>query len=59
MQDRTAVLEAQKALLSARNALCSALIDWRLTDLELRRDMGVLKLSEAGMWLVGNGDNHG
>lgn len=53
------VLEAQKALLSARNALCSALIDWRLTDLELRRDMGVLKLSEAGMWLVGNGDNHG
>lgn len=44
------VLEAQEALLSARNALCAALVDWRLTELELRRDMGVLEIDEAGMW---------
>jgi len=44
------VLEAQAALLSARNALCAAQIDWRLADLELRRDMGVLEIDEAGVW---------
>ena len=53
------VLEAEAALLSARNALCSALIDWRMSDLQLRRDMGVLKISEAGIWREGDGNNHG
>ena len=53
------VLEAEAALLSARNAWCSALIDWRMSDLQLRRDMGVLKISEAGMWREEDGDNHG
>jgi len=50
------VLEAQEALLAARNALCSALIDWEVSDLSLRRDMGVLKISDAGMWQDANGD---
>lgn len=54
------VLEAQKALLLARNALCAALIDWRLTDLELRRDMGVLEIDAAGMWRgEDDGADHG
>lgn len=53
------VLEAEEALLTARNALCSAMIDWQVSDLELRRDMGVLKVSEAGMWHEANGDNNG
>ncbi len=53
------VLEAQASLLTARNALYSALIDWQLGDLQLRRDMGVLKISESGMWVVPFGDHHG
>jgi len=53
------VLEAEAALLSARNALCSALIDWRMSELQLRRDMGVLKISETGLWREEGGDNHG
>jgi len=53
------VLEAQENLLAARNALCKVLIDWQVSDLELQRDMGVLKISEAGMWLETNGEDHG
>lgn len=53
------ILEAESAILSARNALCAAVIDWRMSDLELRRDMGVLKISEAGMWQEDNGENNG
>ena len=34
------VLEAQSALLRARNSLCAAVIGWRVSELELRRDMG-------------------
>ena len=53
------VLEAQKNLLTARNELCSVLINWQISDLELQRDMGVLKISEAGMWLEASGEDHG
>ncbi len=53
------VLEAQEDLLAARNELCSVLIDWQVSDLELQRDMGVLKISEAGMWLEPNEEDHG
>ena len=52
------ILEAESAMLTARNAFCSAVIEWRVTDLELRRDMGVLEVSEAGMWRIVNGENH-
>jgi outer membrane protein TolC len=44
------VLEAEDSLLRARNALVSALIAWRVSDLELRRDMGVLAVEENGLW---------
>ena len=35
------ILEAENALLTARNALCSAVIDWRMSDLSLRNAMGI------------------
>ena len=35
------ILEAENALLTARNALCSAVIDWRMSDLSLRNAMGL------------------
>ena len=35
------ILEAESALLTARNALCSAVIDWRMSDLSLRNAMGL------------------
>ena len=53
------VLEAESALLTARNALCSALIDWRMSELQLRCDMGVLRMTESGTWSEGNGKGHG
>ena len=52
------VLEAESAMLTARNAFCSAVIQWRMSDLELRRDMGVLDVTDAGMWRIANGDIH-
>jgi len=53
------ILEAESALLSARNALCAAVIAWHMSELELRRDMGVLEISETGLWRDVNGENHG
>jgi outer membrane protein TolC len=54
------ILEAESAMLTARNALCSAVIQWRLSELALRRDMGVFGIGEDGMWreTVDRG-NHG
>ncbi|MDD4101922.1 MAG: TolC family protein [Kiritimatiellae bacterium] len=53
------ILEAEGAMLSARNALCSAVILWWRSDLELRRDLGVLDISDAGMWHDFYGDENG
>ena len=36
------ILEAESAMLTARNALCSAVISWRISDLSLRSSMGTL-----------------
>ncbi|MCL1921092.1 MAG: TolC family protein [Kiritimatiellaeota bacterium] len=44
------MLEAQSTLLQAQNNLCNAVIGWRISELELRRDMGVLAISETGVW---------
>ena len=38
------ILEAESAMLTARNALCSAVISWRLSDLSLRNAMGTLEV---------------
>ena len=53
------VLDAQANLLSVRTELCTELIKWQMHDLALRRDMGVLRISEAGMWLEANGEDNG
>lgn len=44
------LLDAQEALLSARNSLTSALISYRLAELSLQRDLGVLKVDGNGLW---------
>jgi len=44
------VLEAQDALISAQNALTSALISYRLGELSLQRDLGVLEVHAQGLW---------
>ncbi|MGQ0615363.1 MAG: TolC family protein [Planctomycetaceae bacterium] len=44
------VLEAQEALVSAQNALTEALVSYRVTELELQRDVGVLEVGAEGLW---------
>ena len=44
------LLEAQEDLLSAQNALTAAITTYRVAELELQRDMGVLKIDEKGLW---------
>jgi outer membrane protein TolC len=44
------ILEAQRALVLAQNALTSALVSYRVSELELQRDMGVLKVDHKGVW---------
>lgn len=44
------LLEANDALLSAQNALTSAMIDYRLAELSLQRDLGLLIIDEQGLW---------
>ena len=38
------ILEAESALLTAQNALCSAVVEWHMCDLSLRTAMGILKV---------------
>lgn len=44
------VLDSQEALLSAQNALTSALVSYRTAELELQRDLGLLEVSRDGLW---------
>ena len=44
------VLEAQSALTSAQNSLYSAAVSYRINELELQRDLGVLQVSADGLW---------
>lgn len=43
------VLEAQESLLSAQNSLTTAIKDYRMAELQLQRDMGVLQVNEKGL----------
>ena len=43
-------LEAARDLLSAQNALCSAVVDWRMSDLGLRTTLGILRVRPDGTW---------
>ena len=44
------LLEAQESLVSAQNALTSALVRYRVAELELQRDLGVLQVGVDGRW---------
>jgi len=44
------LLEAQDALLSAQNALTSAVVEYRITELQVQRDMGLLEMDANGLW---------
>ncbi len=44
------LLDAQDALLSAQNGLTTALVNYRLGELALQRDAGVLEVNEKGLW---------
>jgi len=44
------VLEAQDALVQAQNSLTSALINYRVAELALQRDIGLLEVNSEGLW---------
>jgi outer membrane protein TolC len=44
------LLEAQEALVSAQNTLTAALVSYRVGELALQRDLGVLAVNEKGLW---------
>ena len=44
------VLFAQESLLSAQNAMTAALISYRVAELEVQSDMGVIEIGEDGLW---------
>ncbi|MGB2862297.1 MAG: TolC family protein [Sedimentisphaerales bacterium] len=44
------LLESQDALLSAQNSLTRAVVDYRIAELELQQDLGLLKVNEQGLW---------
>ncbi len=44
------VLEAQESLITAQNALTAALVNYRVAELELQRDMGLLQVDQKGLW---------
>lgn len=51
------VLDAESALLAARNALVSAVVRYRMAGLELRRDLSLLTISEEGWWREPDAEN--
>ena len=44
------LLEAQDDLLSAQNSLTAATVDYRIAELSLQRDLGLLEVSDDGLW---------
>ncbi len=44
------LLEAQDALLAAQNNLTSAGVNYRIAELEIQRDMGVITVTDTGLW---------
>lgn len=44
------LLEAQNALNSAQDALTNAVVSYRIGELELQRDLGVLEVRSSGLW---------
>jgi outer membrane protein TolC len=44
------LLDAQQSLLSAQNSLSAAVVNYRVAELTLQRDMGLLQVDENGNW---------
>jgi len=44
------LLDALSALLLAQNSFTAAVVDYRIAELELQRDLGLLKVDERGLW---------
>jgi outer membrane protein TolC len=52
------LLEAQSALLTARNALTSAVINYRIAELQFQQDAGILKIDDNGLLVeYGSGED--
>jgi outer membrane protein TolC len=45
------LLEAQESLISAEDTLTSVTINYRLAELELQKDLGLLQVNEEGLWI--------
>lgn len=44
------VLEAQESLVAAENALTAAIVRYRVAELNLQSDLGVLRIDATGLW---------
>jgi outer membrane protein TolC len=44
------VLEAQESLVAAENALTAAIVRYRVAELDLQADLGVLRIDATGLW---------
>jgi outer membrane protein TolC len=44
------LLEAQDSLLSAQNSLTASVVNYRIAELAIQRDTGVLEVNETGLW---------
>ena len=54
------LLEAQESLLNTQNGRTGAMIDYRLSELRLQRDLGLLQVNSTGLWhetFLGESDN--
>lgn len=45
------LLEAQEALVTAKNALTSAIVEYRVAELEFQRDTGLIRVDDRGLWM--------
>lgn len=52
------LLEAQNALNAAQDALTNAVVSYRINELALQRDLGVLEVNADGLWVEFNPAEH-
>lgn len=44
------LLEAQESLLNTQNGLTTAMVDYRVAELRLQRDLGIIQVDSTGLW---------
>jgi hypothetical protein len=52
------LLESQNALNSAQDALTNAVVNYRISELRLQRDLGVLEVDNRGGWVEFDPDTY-